>query len=114
MTTQPGNSCDFCHRDNEAAWSFPCRDFEVTLEALDDDGTVTVQPVRSNGPWLACDPCRTLIESGDRDLLAIRCARFHCKGTDPHSGELLQTVFDFHDAFRHHRQGRARPYRAAA
>lgn len=58
--------CDFCYRPGPA-WSFMARSFTYAL-VLDDKAAVG----RSVGAWLACTPCRQLVDAGDWQGLARR------------------------------------------
>jgi hypothetical protein len=55
--------CDFCAAP-KPQWSFPCRDFTLTLP----DGDVWA----SNGGWAACDTCKPLVLRKDADALFQR------------------------------------------
>jgi len=61
--------CDFCGA--EPYYSYPCRDFVVATEPLDDRRTVSHV---STGAWLACAFCSTYIEDDDFDRLYVERA----------------------------------------
>jgi hypothetical protein len=63
--------CDFCG-DPQPRWSFPCRDFALHVATEGPEGPEGVSERRMEGAWLACDPCRPLIEAQDWPGVAYR------------------------------------------
>lgn len=98
--------CDFCS-ELEPSWSYPAKDF-VALQI----GAILST---SEGSWAACDTCRELIESGDRNGLADRSAALWVVA-NPDSAEVMECLRGelrrIHDLFFANRRGEARPIAA--
>lgn len=63
--------CDFCNAP-QPRWLFPCRDFTVHTATEGPDGPEGVTSHQMEGAWLACDPCRPLVEAQDWRGVAFR------------------------------------------
>lgn len=63
--------CDFYVPHGEARWYYPCRSFDLQLEAVNEKtGKFGLITHTSVGGWAACDACHDAIEEGRlRDVL---------------------------------------------
>lgn len=61
--------CDFCAPPRPSVWVYPCMDFTIPIPER-YFGTKTPMSI---GAWGACETCAELVESGDRETLAMRC-----------------------------------------
>jgi hypothetical protein len=90
-------NCDFCLKP--ATWIYPADSFFVL-------------GAHSESDWAACDACKPLIDSGDRDALAERAL------VNPNAKTLMAAVGragalaeirSMHRLFFQHKKGGARP-----
>jgi hypothetical protein len=108
-----GLMCDFCPAQNpDPAWAYPCGD-SVGVLAEVEVGTGRVTDAArwgSRGAWLACDPCSTLIESGDAEGLILRTLGYKALPQNAVAFALRDAVAELHGAFREQRRGPRRAW----
>jgi hypothetical protein len=96
--------CDFCSAPDPVV-AYACRSFDATLP---ENAT---HEHRMIGAWVACQPCRELIDAGDREGLVARSEkRWHEKhpGEDAETSDLVRPWIErLHDGFFAHRTGRS-------
>jgi len=94
--------CDFCSSTANARWTYPARDFPMSVDTTALDTTAYM----SRGDWLACDDCHALIQAGDLACLATRCVDYELPRTRSRQrGELFREIRDLHDRFMANRTG---------
>ena len=108
MTSATETRCDFCSSP-DPCWLYDCESFERRVGG--GDGLIEVT-VRSNGAWLACEPCAELIEHNDSRGLAHRAvgllrARY---GELVSHNHIRASVARMHHHFLAHKTGGRRPY----
>lgn len=98
--------CDFCSvpTGDSAVWSYPAEDFFYSFQVAGST------PQASKGEWAACEECHALIESDDRDQLAVRSVASDIElhpEYKPHYKEFFGLTRVMHDDFFRHRTGDA-------
>jgi hypothetical protein len=106
--------CDFC-RAPQPAYEYPARDFAATITVTDGgEGEKRSAEWRSQGAWLACEPCAELIDAGEYGKLTVRADKAHDslrpEHLTRHERDLLRgALIALHEAFAGAREGPAVP-----
>lgn len=83
--------CDFCS-DPNPKYTFPAKNIAAYVET---EPNLFVQALDSVGAWLACEPCKVLVDTNQRDALTERA----CKAFGMSDVKSKKLVHDMHDAF---------------
>lgn len=104
-TKQEGYRCDFCS-DKFPIWMYDCADFTPAIAEFTDGSQLSLN---STAGWMACEPCKKLIEADKWKALERRSLKklYYAKGIAPNKLMIL-TMEAVHQGFRN---GKSKPRR---
>lgn len=96
------SKCDMCSSPNPI-WVYHCAPFTMFVSGEDKSGQEKSVSMGSDNQWYACDICKQIIESGDKEMLAERsltkCPEYEAIAKGKLRDQYKKLLLAFHRTF---------------